>query len=288
MEVFQVTPFGFCEGVYKALLTARAARQRYPKKKVYLVGMLVHNEEVVESLKKEGLLLLDENVAPLDEQLSAVWRNQVIVFSAHGHDKALEKIAKKRHLIVFDATCHYVLENFRSAWRMLRFGPVIYVGVKGHMECESFLKNAPKAAFYNVKTGELETDKVTSPKPWIVSQTTLSSEELAAANHRILTLYPGARVGPQRCLATTRRQSAIGALPSDVDAVIVLGSDRSNNTMKLGQIAANKSHRPTYIALNLEAVKRLPIKTLKKVALASGASTSRETFDECLDYLKTL
>ena len=101
----------------------------------------------------------------------------------------------------------------------------------------------------------------------------------------IRLFFPEAVPVKERCASTTLRQKALRELPSDVDVVIVLGSKRSNNSLKLFEIASAKGIK-THLCLDLEDVKKLDLKGKRRAALCSGASTSGETFDEVLTYLR--
>jgi 4-hydroxy-3-methylbut-2-enyl diphosphate reductase len=284
MEVYPVVPFGYCAGVQGALKLAETAVKENPNRAVYLLGMLVHNEDAVASLKALGLKLLDEKDAPLEIQLQRIPEGQVVLFSAHGHDHHFDEIALKKHLKIYDATCPFVTMNLKEA---LSHPSVIYIGVAGHLESLAFLANDPTAIFYDVKTASYGQSKVSGDTPYVISQTTLSESELQKAHQQILKDFPKASIGSERCHSTTLRQEALKHLPSDIDVVIVLGSTRSNNSLKLAEIATASGH-DTHLVLDLSALKALDLQGKKKAALCSGASTSSECFNACLAYLKSL
>ena len=190
-------------------------------------------------------------------------------------------------MIVYDATCRYVTENLVSALNVIKDRSVIYAGVKGHLESLAFLANCPKAIFYDVATNVFDEKAVLGNEPFVIAQTTLSGLEVERARHEILSRFPQAVFGPERCHSTALRQKAMSELPSDVDTVIVLGSKRSNNSLKLAQIAMNQGFE-THLIMDLASLKELDLGGKKKVALASGASTSFETFEECLQYLQSI
>jgi Penicillin tolerance protein len=284
MEVYPVVPFGYCAGVQGALKLAETAVKENPNRTVYLLGMLVHNEDAVASLKALGLKLLDEKDAPLEQQLLAIPDGQVVLFSAHGHDHHFDEIALEKNLKIYDATCPFVTLNLKEA---LSHPSVIYIGVAGHLESLAFLANDPAAIFYDVKTVSYDRSKVFGDAPYVISQTTLSERELQKAHEQILKDFPKAIIGSERCHSTTLRQEALKRIPSDCDLVIVLGSKRSNNSLKLAEIATSAGY-PTHLVLDLPALKALNLQHKKKAALCSGASTSSDCFNACLAYLKSL
>ena len=122
--------------------------------------------------------------------------------------------------------------------------------------------------------------------PTIITQTTLSALEVEDAVKDIRTLFPKAKLDKERCHSTSLRQKAIMELPEGIDALIVLGSTRSNNSLKLAELGKLKGI-PTYLCLGLEDVKKIEFTNEKRLALCSGASTSDETFDAVLSYLRS-
>ena len=287
MNVITLNPHGYCLGVNHALRLALQAKKDYPDRKVYLLGLLVHNEEAMEYLSSQGLIPLDERKKPRLDYLLEREKGDVVVFSAHGHPDAYEDFARDKGLVVIDATCRFVMDNRRAA--ELAETPVLYIGVEGHLESESFLANCPEALFYDVKSGRCNFLKLKgrTETPTVITQTTLSLTEVEEAMEDIRTLFPKAMLLKERCHSTSLRQQAILSLPKDVDAVIVLGSARSNNSLKLAELSRDRGFE-THLCLGLTEVKRLDLTEKKKVALCSGASTSEATYQAVLSYLSSL
>lgn len=287
MRVIPLNPHGYCLGVNQALALALKAKKDYPEKNVYLLGLLVHNEEAMDFLSSRGLIPLDERKAGLLDYLLNLKKGDVVVFSAHGHPEAYEDFAKDKGLIVIDATCRYVKENLETALNAPT--PVLYIGVEGHLESEAFLANCPEAVFYDVKSRHCNFLKLKgrTHSPTIITQTTLSCLEVEDALKDIREFFPSATLTKERCHSTSLRQKAILGMPSSVDALIVLGSKRSNNSLKLAELGASRGIE-THLCLGLEEVRRLDLKGKKEVALSSGASTSEETFQAVFNYLSSL
>ena len=286
MDVLPLRPSGYCAGVTAALSIAAKAKKMYPDRNVYLLGLLVHNEDAVASLEKLGLIPLDEREKPLLDYLFELKKGDVVVFSAHGHPEAYEDFAKGRGIECIDATCRFVTENLDIAKESAK--PVLYIGLQGHLESEAFLANCPEAFFYDVKSRRCEgilALKGKCPNPLIITQTTLSKDEIDSAMEDIRSIFPKAELTKERCASTTLRQKALREMPDDVDCVIVLGSKRSNNSLKLAEIGASRGVE-THLCLDLEEVRLLDLQKKRRVALISGASTSGDTFEEVLTYLR--
>ena len=52
MKVEILKPKAYCAGVSNAIKLAYRAREENPNKKVYVLGMLVHNEDSLKTLEK--------------------------------------------------------------------------------------------------------------------------------------------------------------------------------------------------------------------------------------------
>ncbi|MCR5079605.1 MAG: 4-hydroxy-3-methylbut-2-enyl diphosphate reductase [Bacilli bacterium] len=290
MKVDVISPYGYCAGVISALNKAKKAKAIHPDADIYLLGMLVHNEETVEELSKLGLKVIDEKKVDLLEALRGIEEGSYVIFSAHGHPKAYEEIARERKIKTIDSTCVFVKENEEAALSDLSKGKkVIYLGSKGHLETTGFLANVKAASFFDVKAKTLEKRKPLgeTTDPIVYSQTTLSLDEVNMALDILKGRYPNLTLGRLRCHSTTLRQNAILSLPNEVEAVIVLGSKTSNNSVKLFELAKRRN-KPAFLCLNKEEVRKLDLKRFSYVALASGASTSRENFFAVKEYLESL
>jgi 4-hydroxy-3-methylbut-2-enyl diphosphate reductase len=292
MEVQIITPHGFCEGVLNAIRIAKTARKEHPTATIHVIGSLVHNEEVIRDFEKDHFVFHDEFHQPLSVSLAQIPAGSVIVFAAHGHEKALDEMAQKKGLIVYDTTCRFVRQNASMIAMELEIGhEVIYIGKKGHAECVGALSlDANKVHLCD--PSELENEgswkHIAEEQPAVVSQTTMDLEDLETAKKAILALYPQALFSDERCFSTKRRQEAIDQAAPDTDLFIILGSSTSNNTAKLYDLAKKKYPSAFVLrVLNLEELRKVSLFGHKKAALASGASTSNETFQAVLNYLRS-
>ena len=286
MEVFEVKPHGYCQGVMDAIKLALKAKEENPDRTCFLLGGIVHNEDTIRFFEERGFIILNEKKASLDVLISSIPDGEVVIFSAHGHAKSLEDIAKKKQLIIYDATCPFVTANMRLASSKHQ-RDIVYVGVKGHLEAEGFLANVKTAGFYDTDRARFEAYKENIIAPLVIGQTTLSKKEFDDAYAFISMNYPGSEAGLSRCRSTTNRQEALRNAAREGGTVIVLGSKTSNNTRKLYEIGIEEG-RTTYLVLGLDELKTIPLEKERRIVLCSGASTSKNTFDECLDYLKSI
>lgn len=272
MKVEILKPKAYCAGVSNAIKLAYKAREENKDKKVFVLGMLVHNNFVVEHLKKKDILVaLDINDIPDGE---------VVIFSAHGHKREYDAIAKKKNLIVYDSVCPKVLSNIKLIEENLEKGHyIIYIGQKGHPEAEACLSLNNKVILYTenlLKNYHLENDE----EPLVINQTTLSILDIKGIHEAILKAIPKARIANEICGSTRLRQEALLSLPDDVDFIVVVGDNNSSNTKRLLEVA--KASHPNVESVMISEAKELDEKVFANknhIVISSGASTPEDIID---------
>lgn len=288
MEIIKVSPFGYCEGVVRALNMALDYALSHKREDIYLLGMLVHNEDALKRLIEAGVHILDEKKAPLEAQLERVPNGASVLFSAHGHPSFYEEIASRKHLKTIDTTCIYVNENLFKAKNAIEEGrSILYIGSAGHLEAVAFLQNVEVASFYDVKSNRFF--QKGEPPFDVFTQTTLGEDEIETSLSYLKQHHLPYRLIQGRCKATKMRQENLkkAIATHHPDLIIVLGSKTSNNSLKLLDIAS-KSGKPCYLCLNKSEVMTLDLSNYNTTILCSGASTSRETLLEVESYLLSL
>lgn len=290
MIVSTISPFGFCEGVVKALQIAKKARAEHPSSPVFLLGEIVHNEPVIATLRQEGFVVCEEKDYPLNEWVASLKAGSVVVFSAHGHDPVLDVMAKQKKLVVYDATCHFVLDNAALIRQEIaKGGEVIYVGEPHHSESIAALAINPQKTTLFASSNDFDFKAIKTASPLVICQTTMSEQDILFAEKSLKKAYPLARFADKRCFSTEQRQEAILGAPKDIDLFVIMGSKASNNTSKLVEIATRAFPKAKMIrVLNVEELKMVELTYYKKAALASGASTSPADFKAVKAYLESI
>ena len=277
-------PIGHCFGVLKAIEIAKSVKQKHQNQNVYVFGLLVHNEEVVRQLESLDIKTVEIKEETALEQLNRFKKDDVVIFTAHGHPQAYEDILKKKGVTFYDATCNKVKECFNV---IKEAHEVIYIGKKGHPETVAALTMNQNAHLYDISSG-LDYSLIKSDNPLVINQTTLSFLELERIHQEIKNQLPRAVFYDEICNATLLRQKAISELNDDVDTIVIVGSKKSSNTMKLYEIA-NSAHPDKHILLvnNVNELREYGL-VFKNVVIASGTSTSIETINQIKDYLSSL
>ena len=272
MKVEILKPAAYCAGVNNAIKIALSAKENNPNKEVYVLGMLVHNNYVVNHLEEKGIKTIFD--------IQDIPNGSVVVFTAHGHKKVLDDIAKSKNLIVYDAVCPKVLHNIKLIEENIAKGhQIIYIGQQGHPEAEACLSLSNKVILFSknvLKNYQLISDD----SPLVINQTTLNYLEIKDIHQAILESFPHARIANEICASTRLRQETICNIAGDVDLIIVVGDVNSSNTRRLLEIS--KQCHPNIDSVMVSNEKELNLELLKNknhIVISSGASTPLEIID---------
>ena len=280
MKIELILPQGYCAGVNNAINIALKARKEHETANVYVLGMLVHNEIVIDLLKKQNIL----SISP--EELDKLHTGDVLIFTAHGHEEKYDKIAQEKGLIIYDATCPKVASNIKKIKKEIAAGhQVIYIGQSHHKETVAALSISENVSLYDTKL-LINYYSITDKSPFIINQTTLNFLELNDIHKDIKEHIPGARFANEICNATRQRQEAILNISKDTNLIIIVGDKRSSNTTKLYDIAvSNFPNAKVLFVASVEYLKGLDLSGYKKAAISSGASTPQFVVDDIYNYL---
>ncbi|MFA5421576.1 MAG: 4-hydroxy-3-methylbut-2-enyl diphosphate reductase [Bacilli bacterium] len=289
MNVFASNPHGYCTGVIRAIELVKEVRRKHRDGDVFVLGSIVHNEDVIQELAALGITTVRENNKSLEELLRSLPDRSVVVFTAHGHDIRLEAIARAKGMISYDATCPMVTANHRIIQDEIKRGhQVIYIGKKNHPEALA-ATSLSNRVFLIEKYGDFARLSLTDESPLIINQTTLSHLELAKLHQSILDLIPKSRIADEICDATRLRQKAVLNLPRETELVYVIGGANSSNTASLAEIAVQRLPEARIIRILNECdVDKKDLIGLNYVAVVSGASTPLETTNRVIALLKKL
>lgn len=276
-------PIGHCSGVLKAIEIAKSVKEKHQDKNVYVFGLLVHNEEVMMDLDEAGIKTVEFNQDNALEVLKKFNKNDVVVFTAHGHPLAYEEVLNENGVTFYDATCTKVKECFNV---IKAAKEVIYIGKNGHPETVAALTMNPNAHLYDIGGG-FNYSLLKTDNPLVINQTTLSFLELDRIHQEIKNKLPRAVFNEEICNATLLRQEAIYKLNDDIDTVIIVGSKKSSNTMKLFDVAKNAHpNKQVILVNNVNELMECHL-NFNNAVIASGTSTSIETINAVKSYVSS-
>lgn len=282
MIVNKLEPQGYCKGVTRAIDMAFDAANKY-EKPIYMLGRIIHNAHVINKFKDLDIIVLEDKTKTKLELLDTIDKG-TIIFSAHGVSPLVYEKAKSKGLNIVDATCPMVLLVHNKIKDYLEKGySIIYLGTKGHPECEGVLGISDSI----IPVWSME-DIIKLPnlndKVYITNQTTLATDETKEAFDLLKEKYPKAIIDDKICLATTVRQQAVFNQPK-ADLCIVVGDKLSSNTKKLCEVSL-RTNTKTILIDSLESLDKDILNGVKTINITSGASTPNYVTNEIIEYLK--
>lgn len=280
--VLLAAPRGYCAGVDRAVETVKQALSLYGAP-VYVRKEIVHNKYVVEQLRDQGAVFVDE----LDE----VPDGGTVVFSAHGVAPSVHVEASERSLKAIDATCPLVSKVHTEARRFAHEGyNILLIGHEGHEEVVGTMGEAP--ASITLIDGPEAADLIAldpAAKTVWLSQTTLSVDETVETVERLRRRLPLLVSPPSDdiCYATQNRQNAVKLIAQECDVLIVVGSGNSSNSVRLLEVGLQAGARDGYRIDTAAELQPEWFATAGVVGLTSGASVPEELVEEVLAWLKS-
>lgn len=276
MKVILAKPYGYCAGVANAISLAYKTKEANPKRRIVILGMLIHNEDTLKELEKAGIETIYQKDKDLLELIDFIKDDSIVILTAHGHKEEVENRLKERGLEFVDTTCPFVKTTFNEILKATKNNhDVIYIGKENHPEANAALSLSNRVHLLDVSNPVVP--KLKDESPLIINQTTFSHYEIEQLIELIKTKYPNAQVLKSVCYASTQRQEALLNLPKDVDLIYVVGGKNSNNAKTLFNLASKHYPNANVLAIqNADGVKEKDLTGLNLVAIASGASTPKE------------
>ncbi len=260
---------GFCKGVSRAIKMAEECSNN--GKTVYTNHPLIHNESVVNELKKK-------NILPL-KSLSELKSDDILVISAHGVGENTIKHLDNNGIKYIDATCPYVKSIHNKVKEYSEKGYItIIIGDKNHVEVQGI---SGWGSEYIVVNSVDDITELAYDKYFVVVQTTYPKDKyldivkkinkLAKKGLKIVEIFESI------CYTTRDRQEEAKNIAKSCDSVIVIGDNSSSNAKKLYDIASKYCSKVYFITdiseLNSVYIKKINI---TKLGIISSASTPKE------------
>ena len=273
MEITLAKSAGFCFGVKRAVDMVYEEAEH--GEKVYTFGPIIHNEEVVDDLRKKGVEVINTM-----EELQEIQEGTVIIRS-HGVEKSVYDLLEKKQIRIVDATCPFVKKIHNIVEEHTRQGEdIIIIGNAKHPEVQG-IKGWGGDNVTVIETLEEAENYVPhkEKKVCIVSQTTFNYKKfqdlveiISKKRYDIIALNT-------ICNATEVRQTEAMQLAKISDAMIVIGGKTSSNTQKLYEICKRECENTYYIQtlvnLDLDA-----FQSFRSVGITAGASTPNNIIKE--------
>ena len=280
LKLLIAAPRGFCAGVDRAIEIVERAIERYGAP-VYVRHEIVHNRYVVDSLKAQGAIFVEE----LDE----VPTDAPVVFSAHGVPKSVPAEADRRNMTWVDATCPLVSKVHRQAERQIEKGQhIIFIGHEGHPEVIGTMGQVPEGRMTLVETVEDVNSLPFTQEEELsfLTQTTLSVDDTAEIVAALQARYPQI-VAPKAediCYATSNRQAAVKKIAPAADLVLVIGAPNSSNSLRLAEVA-QRLGTDAHLIQRASEIDPAWLEGVATVGLTAGASAPEKLVREVVERL---
>ncbi|MGP0566532.1 4-hydroxy-3-methylbut-2-enyl diphosphate reductase [Nitrospina sp. 32_T5] len=273
MKVSLASALGTCFGVKDAI---NLAMEPQFKSDLTIVGQLVHNRQVNESLKRNGVDLVN-GIDDLDKI-----KTKKVMITAHGAAEKMKEALVEAGHIVYDASCPLVMRVHKTVKSMVEqnYFPVV-IGQEEHVEVKGIVGDLDDYIVINNEE-DLEKLRAAPTKRFgIVSQTTQQMEKVENLVRKIreMDCVEDVAFVNTICQPTRDRQIAVRDLADQVDLMIVIGGYNSSNTKKLVQVCDEKDVE----AHHIEAATQLDrswFTNKKHVGITAGTSTPEYVINE--------
>lgn len=286
--------FGFCYGVERAIDLAYAARKVFDNNSIYLIGEIIHNQEVNRQLDDMNIISLPWK--EMDEQYDQLTEDDVVIVPAFGAPTDYIDKIEERGAAIVDTTCGDVMK----VWRRVRnyakqgFTSIIH-GKAGHEETRAtasralgteknghyiiiltledtnflcdYIRGTISSAALMERFGHAVSDgfdpEIHLQKVGVANQTTMLKSETEEIQRRVCKAVDD-RDGKIEnfqffdtiCGATQERQDALfDMLKEHMDILLVVGGYNSSNTTHLVEIG--QEELPTFFIQNSDRLRSL-------------------------------
>lgn len=245
MPVTVAKTAGFCFGVQRAVDTVYQQLKEsqltgFPK--LYTLGEIIHNPQVVEELRSLGAVAVDslEQLLMLEAQANPP---VPVIIRSHGVPRSVYTALEQNSIPYIDATCPYVKLIQERVQNQPADSLVLIAGDAAHPEVQGIIGhcNATHVTFKSAA----ELQNLTESRPFLakmnsilVAQTTFNTSEWQKCVKTAKKLYTNLKIFDTICKATLMRQTEAAQLAEVSDIMIVIGGRHSSNTGKLADICS--------------------------------------------------
>ena len=279
MKVTLAKSAGFCFGVKRAV--EMVYKEAETGKKVYTLGPIIHNEQVVQDLEQKGVRVIDT-----PEELSKA-EDATVIIRSHGISADVYHQLEDKKVRIVDATCPFVSKIHRIVEKKYQEGScIVIVGNANHPEVEGINGWCNGAATVIGSVSEAENySQEPARKLCVVAQTTFNYKKFKDIVDIFSKKSYDIDVMNTICNATEERQTEAAAIAGDSDAMIVIGGTHSSNTQKLYEICKNVCP-DTHFIQTLDDLDLKQFQSFRSVGITAGASTPNTIIKEVQSYVR--
>ncbi len=276
MKIILAKTAGFCFGVNNAVdIAYNLLRER--KDNIYMLGSIIHNEQVVDDLKQKGMNEISS--------VSEAGNSGKIIIRAHGVSPDIYEESEARQLEIVDATCPYVNKIHTLVSEKHKQGyTIVIAGDKNHPEVKGINGWCENKAFIADNAEELEMFPCMDGPICLVAQTTITKEKFESIYDKLKEKCKNILKFDTICNATNSRQEEAAEIARISDMMLVIGSKRSSNTQKLFEIC-KKYCGKTYLIETYGDLPPINIQDTKTLGITAGASTPERIIKEVIEKM---
>lgn len=276
MKITIAKDAGYCFGVRDAVDLAYKSAEENGE--IFMLGDIVHNEQVVSDLADAGTKVVDN--------LDKIPDDKPVLFRAHGTETKVWEDALGKGLEIIDATCPLVQEIHDEVRKLAKDGrQIIIIGDHGHDEVLGIMSHAKNAIVVSSPEEAQALRKV--KHAGVVSQSTQSIENVQKIINILMTKIFDLHFINTICFPTKQNQEQIKTLASESDVMVIIGSFTSANSKRLTQLSL-EINKNTYQVNSAKDVDPSWFEGAEKVGISAGASTPDYLIDQVDQKIKQL
>ena len=276
MKILLAKNAGYCFGVRDAVNMAYDTAKEHGD--VYMLGHIVHNENVVDDLDKAGAKVVDS--------LDSVPDGRPVLLRAHGTHVDIVEEAKNKKMNIVDATCPLVRDIHDEIKALEADGrKIIIIGDHGHDEVVGIASQVKDPII--VATADEATQLRKTKRAGVVSQSTQTIENVQDIVNILMSKVVDLRFINTICFPTKRNQEQIKELSKQCDVMFVIGSFTSANSKRLTDLSKERNSR-SYQVTCASDIDEKWLDNCETVGISAGASTPDNIIDEVLDKIKEI
>ena len=286
MEVKVAKTAGFCFGVQRAVDKVYELIDSCPDR-LFTLGPIIHNEEVVNDLEKKGVRVASE------EELKTLPEGSTVVIRSHGVGKKVYDQLEECGLSYVDVTCPFVLKIHRIVEKESKAGShIVIIGDPDHPEVVGICGwcIGPYTVI-RTKQDALDFVPPEGKNVCIVSQTTFNYNkfkdlvEILSKKRYDNTVLNILNILNTICNATEERQREAKSIAGEVDTMLVVGGRHSSNTQKLFEICKKECGNTYYIQTPVDLDSDM-FQCSSYVGITAGASTPKKIIEEVQEHVR--
>ncbi|MCG8305961.1 MAG: 4-hydroxy-3-methylbut-2-enyl diphosphate reductase [Cytophagales bacterium] len=254
---------GFCFGVVYAIDMAEEILQEQGY--LYCLGDIVHNDEEVRRLERQGLKIIDHAA------LKSLRKEKVLI-RAHGEPPSTYKLALENDLELIDASCPVVLKLQNRIRKSYDKNEKIYIyGKHGHAEVMGLKGQTRGEAVVFQDLNELRLNEIPG-EITLYSQTTKSVHKFHELTGTLERAGIKVNANDTICRQVSNRDVELRNFASNYDTIVFVSGTKSSNGRVLYQVCLDQNPNSHFVS-QVNQIKQEWFSESSKVGICGATST---------------